>query len=174
MAKDKELNRWCSLKKTVQYRPEHIEKYDVIAFSKKGQNVNLKKKYIPSLFVEDEPTDVPSNSSSSLATESNLQNETTNSKKKKRKMNTEVMKESTQNQEDETLTKKPKLSSDIDQEIKKKGTNKKRKRTKIGKQSHNEKQQKIEENDVGITDARLSAYGINPKKFKNKLKYSNK
>lgn len=174
LAKDKELNRWCSLKKTVQYRPEHIEKYDVIAFSKKGQNVNLKKKYIPSLFVEDEPTDVPSNSSSSLATESNLQNETTNSKKKKRKMNTEVMKESTQNQEDETLTKKPKLSSDIDQEIKKKGTNKKRKRTKIGKQSHNEKQQKIEENDVGITDARLSAYGINPKKFKNKLKYSNK
>lgn len=28
--------------------------------------------------------------------------------------------------------------------------------------------------DTGISDARLKAYGINPKKFKNKLKYSNK
>jgi hypothetical protein len=28
--------------------------------------------------------------------------------------------------------------------------------------------------DPGISDARLRAYGINPKKFKNKLKYGNK
>jgi hypothetical protein len=27
--------------------------------------------------------------------------------------------------------------------------------------------------DQGISDARLRAYGINPKKFKNKLKYGN-
>jgi len=29
------------------------------------------------------------------------------------------------------------------------------------------------EEDQGISDARLRAYGINPKKFKNKLKYGN-
>lgn len=51
-AKDKELNRWCSIKKAVQRRPDHVEKYDIIAFEKKGKNESLKKKYLPSLFVE--------------------------------------------------------------------------------------------------------------------------
>ncbi|KAI4467848.1 zinc finger zz type [Holotrichia oblita] len=54
MANDRELNKWCSLKKAVQYRPDHVEKYDVIAFDKKGKNENLKRKILPSLFKDPE------------------------------------------------------------------------------------------------------------------------
>ncbi|XP_066249322.1 protein KRI1 homolog [Euwallacea similis] len=53
LAKDKELNRWCSLKKMVQRRPEQMERYDQIAYSKKADNVTLKKRLLPSLFLDD-------------------------------------------------------------------------------------------------------------------------
>nr|CAH7761243.1 unnamed protein product [Callosobruchus chinensis] len=52
LAKERELNKWCSLKKAVQIRPDHIEKYDQIAYKKKAQNFNLKKKILPSLFAD--------------------------------------------------------------------------------------------------------------------------
>ncbi|KAJ8962680.1 hypothetical protein NQ318_001076 [Aromia moschata] len=44
LAKERELNRWCSLKKALQIRPDNIEKYDQIAYKKKAQNINLKRK----------------------------------------------------------------------------------------------------------------------------------
>nr|XP_022902585.1 protein KRI1 homolog [Onthophagus taurus] len=50
MAKDRELNRWCSLKKAVQIRPDHVEKYDVIAYNKKASNEGLKQKILSSLY----------------------------------------------------------------------------------------------------------------------------
>ncbi|XP_071455016.1 protein KRI1 homolog [Hetaerina americana] len=49
-ADDKELNRWCTLKKTVQIRPEENEKYDLQAYRKKSSNLNLKKKVFRSLY----------------------------------------------------------------------------------------------------------------------------
>lgn len=52
VAKDRELNRWCSLKKTTQHRLEHVERYEVVAYNKKAQNEALKKKVLPSLFEE--------------------------------------------------------------------------------------------------------------------------
>lgn len=52
-ANDRELNKWCSLKKAVQIRPEHVETYDQIAYSKKAQNLHLKRKILPSLFKDD-------------------------------------------------------------------------------------------------------------------------
>ena len=54
MAKDRELNKWCSLKKALQHRPDHVEKYDQIAYVKKGKNIELKKKILPSLFESEE------------------------------------------------------------------------------------------------------------------------
>ncbi|ERL90884.1 hypothetical protein D910_08229 [Dendroctonus ponderosae] len=56
LANDKELNKWCSIKKTVQRRPDSIEKYEQMAYSNKGKNIELKKRILPSLFVE-EPTE---------------------------------------------------------------------------------------------------------------------
>ncbi|KAG8182691.1 hypothetical protein JTE90_017669 [Oedothorax gibbosus] len=49
-ANDKELNRWCSVKKTCQYRHEDEEKYDVQAFQKKAQIPALKQKVLPSVY----------------------------------------------------------------------------------------------------------------------------
>lgn len=49
-ANDKELNQWCSVKKTCQYRHEDEEKYDVQAFQKKAQNTVVKQKVLSSLY----------------------------------------------------------------------------------------------------------------------------
>ncbi|XP_069681632.1 protein KRI1 homolog [Periplaneta americana] len=51
-ADDKELNQWCSLKKAVQHRPEHVEKYDVQAYRRKALNEHLKKKIFHTLYGE--------------------------------------------------------------------------------------------------------------------------
>ncbi|XP_044264541.1 protein KRI1 homolog isoform X2 [Tribolium madens] len=132
-ANDRELNRWCSLKKAIQIRPDHVEKYDQIAFEKKGRNVELKKKILPSLFINEK--------------EKEKNDESDNKKKKKMKKVRCV-----------------KTNEDVNK--------KKRKLAKIESTVPNKRAKKgFKEQEVGITDARLSAYGINPKKFKNKLKY---
>lgn len=53
LAKNKELNQWASLKKTVQIRPEHIEKNEVQQYKARGQNTGLKKKILKSLYNEE-------------------------------------------------------------------------------------------------------------------------
>ena len=50
---DRELNAWCSLRKTCQYQSELDEQNDVSVFKSKGNNFELKKKVLPSLFAED-------------------------------------------------------------------------------------------------------------------------
>ncbi len=53
-APDRELNSWCSLKKTCQYyRDDEEEEKDVRAYVRKGKNEALKRKILPSLFEED-------------------------------------------------------------------------------------------------------------------------
>ena len=52
-APDKELNAWCSLRKTCSYRDDEEERRDVAVFRGKSKNFELKKKLLPSLFKED-------------------------------------------------------------------------------------------------------------------------
>lgn len=66
MANDRELNRWCSLKKAVQYRSDHVEKYDIVAFDRKGKNLALKRKLLPSLFKEEVIT-IPQDTNTEVA-----------------------------------------------------------------------------------------------------------
>lgn len=79
LAEDRELNRWCSLKKAVQKRPEHQEKYDQIAYERKGRNLELKKKIFPSLFQLEENNEQLKNED---ATTSGSKSETSTNKKK--------------------------------------------------------------------------------------------
>lgn len=215
MAKDKELNRWSSLKKAVQYRPDHVEKYDVVAFRKKGQNEYLKNKFIPSLFVEEEIEHIqPSSSAAEVNSKAKDQtlkkskgwqeeenNETQESggtsispdqsttssvptdkkhKKKKRKLDSNIdidfVNEEKKMKMDKNENVENKTESDIDnnvviQKTEKKNSDKvKTNSFKQGKVNKKKKHKKVEEN-IGISDARLVAFGINPKRYKNKMKY---
>ena len=50
MADDKELNKWCSLKKALQYKPEHAELNDIKMYKQKAKNETLKRKIFTSLY----------------------------------------------------------------------------------------------------------------------------
>ncbi|CAK9806704.1 Protein KRI1 homolog [Anthophora plagiata] len=54
MADDRELNRWCSLKKALQHKSEHAELNDVQMFKRRAQNEALKKKIFRSLYTDPE------------------------------------------------------------------------------------------------------------------------
>jgi protein KRI1 len=50
MADDKELNKWCPLKKAFEHKPEYKELNDVKMFKQKACNEVLKRKIFKSLF----------------------------------------------------------------------------------------------------------------------------
>lgn len=277
LAKDRELNKWCSLKKAVQYRPDHVEKYDQVAFEKKARNVELKKKILPSLWGETDGVDkvevgkkrgkskevvkgeVEKNmggSENNKEVEQEIEgvgesliNKTSKKKKKEKSKGNkndiqdsgasereiscgDMQKESLSNEESKNKRKqkqsrfvkteikelkeckdeKKKIKLDEDEmnkaneqqetvQNKTKNNRKKKTKTKVnqdlnvagitdrkgekrkltgnadGVKNEIVKKRRRTNNNVdhvGISDARLAAYGINPKKFKNKLKYSGK
>uniref|UniRef100_A0AAY5EB03 Protein KRI1 homolog n=1 Tax=Electrophorus electricus TaxID=8005 RepID=A0AAY5EB03_ELEEL len=53
-ADERELNRWCSLKKTCMYRPEGEELCDVKNYQIKAQNIKKKKHVLNSLYNEND------------------------------------------------------------------------------------------------------------------------
>ncbi|XP_046617200.1 protein KRI1 homolog [Neodiprion virginianus] len=271
MADDKELNKWCSLKKALQYRPEYLELNDVTSYQQKARNEALKKKIFKSIYgpkeaaegtkpnpgtsnqqnqevpkkkrkrskrknvatAETDPANENNISIESsepqsskhdvdeLKVTSKLKENVTKKKNKKRKIRenghsfiTENADQSqTQvkhteikcNESEEKKAKKGKLVKDKKDEINvhkepssqisrkinsandsvKQNVNPKRKQNQKGKTSKDDKKGKnkmthnkvIKNKKDVVTDLsaeRLKAYGINPKKFKNKLKYGNK
>ena len=50
MADDKELNKWCSLKKALEYKPEHVELNEKRMFQQKASNEALKRKILKSVY----------------------------------------------------------------------------------------------------------------------------
>ncbi|XP_067648287.1 protein KRI1 homolog isoform X2 [Eurosta solidaginis] len=52
LAKNKELNQWASLKKTIQIRPDYVEKKDQRLYKMKAKNEALKRKIFKSLYGE--------------------------------------------------------------------------------------------------------------------------
>uniref|UniRef100_A0A1B6IVV0 Protein KRI1 homolog n=1 Tax=Homalodisca liturata TaxID=320908 RepID=A0A1B6IVV0_9HEMI len=217
-ADEKELERWCSIKRIGLRRPEFKEKGDLKVFQKKAADERLKRKILPSLYkkqeeeeedaVHEEQNDnCKNNEAKTLSDEcaikenskelenmnenktnltleaTNLMKKTTKGKKKKKKRKAKESTDTTKKDNSHVPSKKRKLeSSDIVQ---------KRKKIKVKEQNNgfvkstskfrnNKAPHKINQNYqknenvtlTGMSDARLLAYGIKPKKFRNKLKYS--
>uniref|UniRef100_T1J5R0 Protein KRI1 homolog n=1 Tax=Strigamia maritima TaxID=126957 RepID=T1J5R0_STRMM len=142
-ADDKELNKWSSLKKTFKYRNEDQEKYDVQAYNKKSKDLQKKMQILTSVYTPSENEDG--------AEEEEVAAAKMHKKKRAKVEEVDIEKASTSNHS-----------------IKKKNeTNNNKKKLK-----RKEKFSKKEKAEDKISDNRLRAYGINPKKFNNKLKIS--
>lgn len=51
MADDKELNKWCPLRKALRYKSEHVEENDVRMYKQKAANEANKQKVLKSLYM---------------------------------------------------------------------------------------------------------------------------
>ncbi|KAI5718592.1 hypothetical protein M8J77_023608 [Diaphorina citri] len=56
-ADDKDLNKWCAIKKIYSNRSEHVEKNEVKVYSQRARNEDLKRKLLPSLYKPPEDGD---------------------------------------------------------------------------------------------------------------------
>ena len=74
-APDRELNAWCSLKKTCQFITPEEERKAAQEFDRKGTNLKLKQRVLPSLFKEDQEPDL----------EAEAESKSKKSRKRKRK-----------------------------------------------------------------------------------------
>ncbi|XP_055623960.1 protein KRI1 homolog [Toxorhynchites rutilus septentrionalis] len=242
-ANTRELNRWASVKKTVQIRPKYVELGEIESYKRKAHNETLKRKILPSLFIrqedsdEDEDEDIKEqkqkqNTVTKFEEEvkpetSEVQVEKKKKKKKKKHVAGEAISEevASTSMQDETNSGAVHGSAKdcIEQKIHK--SEKKRKKAKHQQESaetpmsenkthsevsqpskkrkrldvestqfgdantsqanpkrkkfdqQNKKHRKNKQNGEpfsNVTDDRLRAFGINPRKFHNKLKYGNK
>lgn len=228
-APDRELNAWCSLRKTCQYRSEMEEKKEQMIYKSKGNNFDLKKKVLPSLFEEkqeeslQEEQEKKSSKSKkrrkkkkkgevdhteSESTETQMakkrkhsDGESTETQMKKKKKQTDgesteikiKKKKHSDGETTETQMKKKQTdgeSTEIQTETKgnvesqSESTNKKKKRRKKKKDSssivpplkkkkscvlaENKSKSKVNA-EYSMSDERLKAYGLNPKKLKKKI-----
>nr|CAG4651816.1 EOG090X05XL [Triops cancriformis] len=244
LARDKELNKWCSVKKTCQYRNDDEEIRDQKAYSTKKNNIMLKKKILTSVFAEnpeeqlaeeqeerkhkrkkrkknfsesDSPTvSKPSEQAAAPSKKLKLETESDtkpsvapptvsapvlavpkgeeiteqksdvapdtkpknkrNKKKKKKKPNAQngtvangtnlapIQAPPPPPAATEVKTEKKATENVVKEAANKNGA---KKAKKFGKKPLRNK----EDFSMGLSDERLKAYGFNPKKFKNKLKY---
>ena len=166
-------------------RPEQNEKFDKKVYKKRAQDLELKKKYLPSLFKKYEISlfivKLPVSSTNmccSILSEDNVETEESTQKiKKKKKKRKRKHSESTSGNSNLEIpeTKKMKVDKNsVNDNIPK------TKKMKVNKNSVNDnipktKKMKVDKNSVNdnttLSDERLKAYGLNPKKYKNKVKY---
>ncbi|KAH7971508.1 hypothetical protein HPB49_025276 [Dermacentor silvarum] len=235
-AKDKELNRWCSVKKTCQHRTENEEMQDLHTFQRRATNDALKRKIFPSLYTEpaetsettpsEEPSKKrrrkkkksalvngsaestehvkPSDTTSAAVTLDTSNYDVTAASKKNRKRKTSTQTESSsvgnndsqhaniavndasepskkfksndQNTSAElsqgSITSRKLNIGDIaSKDAEMSASKKKRKKKPKGAKQSMPFQQKTQVPALKVSDSRLKAYGLNPKKLKKQLIY---
>ncbi|XP_053685057.1 protein KRI1 homolog [Sabethes cyaneus] len=217
MANTRELNRWASVKKTVQIRPKYAELNECEVYKRKAQNEELKKKILPSLYKSQEESN-PEEDDEILQTKASKKInvskqegdqvdktigdqhlEKSDEKKKFKKKRKEKhspthpsnehgevdaiqygkksQKRNTKNAEQQTVEadSSDKSNHHVQEQSKK---SKKRKLTNLepvasGSKKHR-KMLPLLDSVPNVSESRLRAFGINPKKFHNKLKYGGK
>ncbi|KZC13463.1 PREDICTED: protein KRI1 homolog [Dufourea novaeangliae] len=145
MADDKELNKWCSLKKALQYKPEYAELNDVRMYKQKANNEALKKKVLTSLYrsPEDEEKEVKNLNAIDFI---NSNDEETETKKKRRRKKKNKKKQEVQNVPSATETSQEKSNNMDNDEIENKGTNNAQMTSKeVKKKKKIEKRKQVEE-----------------------------
>ena len=151
-APDRELNAWASLKKTCQYRSEEEEKQDIEDYLKRKNNVNLKKKVLPSLFIEENMQE------ENLQAEKEKKSDKGKKKRRKKKKATNIEAQVTTQIDDQRSgqkRKQPAAASNI-------SSSKAKKRRKSKAFNANE--------ELAMSDVRLQHYGLNPNQFKRKVR----
>ncbi|XP_050445037.1 protein KRI1 homolog [Cataglyphis hispanica] len=79
MADDKELNKWCPLRRALRYKSEHVEENDVRMYKQKAANEANKQKILKSLYIN------PEEKAKEEKDKAVLEQIDTSSKKRKRK-----------------------------------------------------------------------------------------
>ncbi|CAG0893188.1 unnamed protein product [Cyprideis torosa] len=175
-AEDKELNKWASLKKTCQYRTDSEEKYDKAAYRNKASNTALKTRLLPSVFspveeptattgrkrpIEGDPDHEEGEGSNAEQAGNADEGESKHSdgKTKKKRKKKASSKQSVASHVMQLMS-----ASSVGESVGQKEIPRKRKSEKD--------KRKVKPSATEISDERLAAFGLNPKKFKNKLKYA--
>lgn len=175
-ATDRELNSWCSLKRTVQYRKDEDEQYDVKKYKKKANNVWKKARVLKSVYTmsddekkEEDKSNIDANTNNLLEGNETGKRKKMNSRKRRRlKERAEKLKmlEVDGEQSGSNVGSSSTQSSEENPSTIKLFENRKTKRKMNSSDRTYDKVAKL-------SDDRLKAYGLQPKKFLKKVKYSN-
>lgn len=163
-ADDRQLNAWASLKKVTAYRTDREEKYDLIAYAKKARDSMKKQRILSTDFggKKSQKLNGQLNEAQLSRFETNDTGRQTLHKEKKRRR--KKMKIIVDNRKTNAFEQKGVENTDQSGRIRNKRVHRRLKTTNL----------KVNQGDenIGISNERLKAYGVNPKKFKNRLKWS--
>jgi protein KRI1 len=168
-AKDSELNTWASLKKAVAYRPIKDELSDVRSYKDRSKNIEKKKKILSTVYNPEPESDENDEEEREKETLDTQEMNNTKKNDENHEINVQAVEESSKESIKKKKTKKQKdnvaelVEGEQEPLVKRQKTNNE-------KQIMNKKNKKTLLET--INDDRLKAFGINPKKFHKKIKYS--
>ncbi|TKR60990.1 hypothetical protein L596_028163 [Steinernema carpocapsae] len=188
---DKRLNAWVSLRKATQYRTEQEESFDQRAYERKAQNAEKKHKILSDLpqkpkanvgpQQEDKPAKTGPNEepAQEQETEAGDVEEKTGKKRRRRNKNKNAEQEGdTEAKDVEAKEELEEVKEEAKEALKKAKDAASQKSARTRKRKHKSheggKGMKRPEELENISDERLQAYGLNPKKFVNKFHHQKK
>ncbi|PAV85019.1 hypothetical protein WR25_04470 [Diploscapter pachys] len=158
-ADDRQLNAWASLKKVTSYRPEEQEKYDVVAYKKRSLDQEKKNRILAMEFG---------------GKKSLLKKEKEKPEQSEQNRNQDGVSKKTEKNRDKRRRKRNNTNADQGQEIQEKNPSQNQSERKNKRRLKKDEKNNSGKGNLNVDDSRLEAYGLNPKKFKQALKYGKK